>query len=405
MGFSVFTEVLMEKLGLSRVALSTAYCVGTVASGLTLPALGRLLDHWGARRMVVASALVTGAVLFYLSQVARITAGVASVLPDAWRMGVAFAAICLGFYLIRASAQGVLTMTCRNAMGKWFDVRRGLAVSISGLAISFGFSVAPKLLDELIKRFEYDGAWLLLGILSIAVMAPFGWLILRDNPEEAGLQMDGPNPPIPKKENPDMRIVREYPRRDALRTYSFWVFNLSFSFFALYSTAFTFHIVSLGKEFGFSKDFIITLFVPMATVSVGTNLVFGAINARTRLKFLLFLMNLGAVVGAIGLLYLNSPIGVPAYVAGNGICGGAFSCLTSIVWPRFFGRRWLGAIAGVGMSSMVIASGLGPIMFGAAAQVTGSYHFILLVSVSVPAVLAVLSLWADNPQRTLQAPE
>ena len=37
MGFTVFTDVLMEELGLSRVELSLAYCLGTVTSGLTLP--------------------------------------------------------------------------------------------------------------------------------------------------------------------------------------------------------------------------------------------------------------------------------------------------------------------------------------------------------------------------------
>ena len=67
MGFSVFTDVLIEELGLSRVQLSLAYCLGTVASGLTLPWLGRVLDRWGERRMAVASVLATGLVLFYLA--------------------------------------------------------------------------------------------------------------------------------------------------------------------------------------------------------------------------------------------------------------------------------------------------------------------------------------------------
>ena len=67
MGFSVFTDVLLSELGLSRVQLSLAYCLGTVASGLTLPWLGRVLDRWGARRMAVASVLATGRVLFYLA--------------------------------------------------------------------------------------------------------------------------------------------------------------------------------------------------------------------------------------------------------------------------------------------------------------------------------------------------
>ena len=47
MGFSVFTDILIKELGLSRVELSLAYCLGTVASGFSLPWMGRVLDRWG----------------------------------------------------------------------------------------------------------------------------------------------------------------------------------------------------------------------------------------------------------------------------------------------------------------------------------------------------------------------
>ena len=40
MGFSVFTDVLIKELGLTRVQLSTAYCIGTVISGLSFPFFG-----------------------------------------------------------------------------------------------------------------------------------------------------------------------------------------------------------------------------------------------------------------------------------------------------------------------------------------------------------------------------
>ena len=63
MGFSVFTDLLIDELGLTRVQLSAAYCLGTVMSGLTLPSLGRQFDRFGARKMAVASALATGLVL------------------------------------------------------------------------------------------------------------------------------------------------------------------------------------------------------------------------------------------------------------------------------------------------------------------------------------------------------
>ena len=398
MGFSVFTDVLIEELGLSRVQLSLAYCLGTVASGLTLPWLGRVLDRWGERRMAVASVLATGLVLFYLANCNVISQSLGQALPAA---ATAFIVIGLGFYMIRAAAQGVLSMTCRNAIGKWFDHRRGLALAISGVLVSFSYSFAPRGLDWLIDRYGYDGAWLRMGVVTIVIMGPIAWLLFRDTPEEAGLEMDGGKVASAAAANPDMQIHREFTRGEALRDYSFWVFNLTFSFYGLYATAFTFHILSLASEYQFADERILSLFVPIAATSVLTNLVFGAINARLRLKWLLLVMNIGCLSATLGMLFLDKPGGVSAYVIGNGIASGGFVSLTGIVFPRFYGRLHLGAISGVNMSAMVIASGLGPLAFGLCQQFSGSYRGILVASVFVPTLLALLSLKADNPQRKL----
>ena len=398
MGFSVFTDVLIEELGLSRVQLSLAYCLGTVASGLTLPWLGRVLDRWGERRMAVASVLATGLVLFYLANCGVISQALGQALPAA---AAAFIVIGLGFYMIRAAAQGVLSMTCRNAIGKWFDHRRGLALAISGVLVSFSYSFAPRGLDWLIDRYGYDGAWLRMGVVTIVIMGPIAWLLFRDTPEEAGLEMDGGKVASAAAANPDMQIHREFTRGEALRDYSFWVFNLTFSFYGLYATAFTFHILSLASEYQFADERILSLFVPIAATSVLTNLVFGAINARLRLKWLLLVMNIGCLSATLGMLFLDKPGGVSAYVIGNGIASGGFVSLTGIVFPRFYGRLHLGAISGVNMSAMVIASGLGPLAFGLCQQFSGSYRGILVASVFVPTLLALLSLRADNPQRKL----
>lgn len=407
MGFSVFTEILMEELGLSRVQLSSAYFVGTVASGLTLPLCGRLLDRWGARKMVVASAVVTGLILFYLSRVAWLSQTIGAWLPAAAGWIVSFVAITIGFYVVRLSAQGVLTMSSRNAISKWFDYKRGIAMGVSGLVVSFAFSLAPKMLDLLITRFGYQGAWVLLGVLSIFVMGAIGWLLIRDNPEECGMRMDGlseeqSKSAADKQKNPDMIIKREFNRAEALATGAFWVFSLSVSWYGLYSTAFTFHIVSLAAEFGRTKEFILTLFIPIALIGVVTNLVFGAVNPIVRLKLLLVIMNVAAVLASVGLLKIDQTWGAGAFVVGNGIVGGAFSNLTGVVFARFFGRMHLGAITGVNMAAMVIASGIGPLLFGMFQQWLGSYYEILLACVFVPAVFAVFSwILGDNPQRKL----
>lgn len=396
MGFAVFTEILIEQLGLSRVQLSTAYFIGTVVSGFTLPYLGRVFDRVGARRMVVYSSCATALVLFYLSQSRRLLDAV----PFIERTVAAFIIITLGFYLIRASAQGVLTMSARNAIGKWFDRRRGIALAISGVAVSFSFSYAPQGLKWMIGRFGWSGAWIALGVLTLGVMATLGWLFIRDNPEECGMRMDGPSAPGDGgRQNADAVVHRDYTRAEALRTWPFWAFNLAFAFWSMFGTAATFHIESIGAANGYSKDEIIGYFVPMAFISVFTNLFCGWASTYTRMKYLLLLMNLAALAGVWGVIRLDTEPGLVFYITGFGVSGGCFAALSGIVWPRFFGRVSLGAISGIGMSSMVIASAIGPLVFSLSEKFSGSYDLALWISGAFPALLLVGSWWADNPQR------
>ena len=401
MGFSVFTDVLIRELELTRVQLSLAYCLGTVASGMTLPWLGSMFDRLGARRMIVFASIATGLTLYYLSFSRFLLQSISSLFPAASRVVIAFCLITLGFYLIRAAAQGVLTMSSRNAVGKWFEKRRGLVFGINGAITAFAFSFAPRGLDFLRENLGWQGAWILLGTLSIFVMAVLGWLFIRDNPEECGLEMDGGWEPKVKpghKPHIDTITRRDYTRKEALSTGSFWIFNLSFSFFALFSTAFTFHIMSIGGENGWGREAITGLFVPMAVLSVLANLVVGWLSARSHIKYSLVGMNLAALAGVIGTIYLTTKVGTLAFVIGNGFCGGAFTALVGISIPRFFGRQHLGAISGLTMSSMVAASGMGPIVFSLSLSMTKSYTPILWVCALLPLLLAVTAFWANNPQ-------
>ena len=403
MGFSVFTDVLIKELGLTRVQLSTAYCIGTVISGLSLPFFGRLYDRLGARRMIVYSSFATGLVLLYLSQVKKILVSLDGVLAISSTM-IAFTTITLGFFMIRASAQGILTMTGRNAIGKWFDHHRGKAFALSGVVTAFSFSYAPRALKWTSDQFGWSGAWALLGILTISVMAGLGWLLFRDNPEECGLLMDGKRSELKlKKMHKDAIAHTDYRLSKALRTWPFWAFNFSFTFISLYTTAVTFHVISIGSTHGRDSLEVIGYFVPMAFVSVISNMLMGLISSQTRLKYLLAIMNAAIFFSVIGVIYLDTKSGVLFYIIGNGIAGGGFACLSGIVWPRFFGRKWLGSISGVGMSSMVIGSGIGPLLFGAFFAMTGNYLSVLWICSIIPALLFFGCAWADNPQSKIKS--
>ena len=398
-GVSVFTDHLLVATGLSRLTLSNAYLVGTLTSGLLLPFGGLLLDRLGARIMVLIASTWLALTLCYLSISDRIAALIANQLPWVSSSAIALVLLTLGFTSLRFSGQGMLTMTSRNTLGKWFDQRRGFASGLSGVFVSFGFSAAPLLLSLGIGAAGWRGAWLSLGLVVGIVMGGIGWIFLRDNPEECGLQMDGAViVPPPQASHSFRPAQREFTRGEALQTLAFWAPTLVLSTQALVFTGITFHIVDVGAAAGLAETQAVSLFLPMAVVSTGVGYLMGLASDRLNLKSLYLLMMTAQVAAFVGMANIGLELFWAIATLGWGVSGGCFGTLSTVTLPRFFGRVHLGAISGVQMMSMVIASALGPSLLAVFKQQVGSYQPALYLCCGLPLIAFVLILISRNPQ-------
>jgi len=393
MGVGVFTEDLIEALGLSRTQLSTSYALGTIASSFLLPYAGTLLDRFGGRIMAVIASLGTGGSLVLLAVSDRI-AGVLSVAGFAF-----FVSFCC-FLGLRFFGQGALSMVPRVMIGRWFNHRRGLATAISSVFVSFGFNGSPQLINWLIQTLGWRAAALIMAAAVGLGMSFIGWLLFRDNPEECGLAMDGVDDPAWHAKMiarvPETR--HEFTRAEALRTPGFWVFNAAVASQGLIVTALTFHVASMGAEMGMSRSEAFSIFLPMSFFGVAATFLGGWTSDRMRLKYLLYVMMAMQALGTAGLLSFHEPVGRALLTVGYGTAGGLFAILITVVWPRFYGRKHLGAISGANMSIMVFASALGPVFFSTMRGWTGSYTEVILICWLMPLIILVSGLWADNPQ-------
>ena len=79
-----------------------------------------------------------------------------------------------------------------------------------------------------------------------------------------------------------------------------------------------------------------------------------------------------------------------------------FIALTTVVIPRYFGRRHLGAISGLNMAIMVFASAIGPVLFSCIHSITGSYHVVVFGCLIFLFTNLIAGLKAHNPQRKIK---
>ena len=152
MGVGVFTEYLINRTGLDRLEISLAYMAGTIISSFIVPYAGQILDKLGARMMIVVSGLGLGVALLLLAGFGEWNQYIFGLFP--WFSVTVQATIIMIFIflLLRQFGQGIMTMTSRNMLSKWFETRRGLVSGISGIIVSFGFSIAPRVMNDLIKH-------------------------------------------------------------------------------------------------------------------------------------------------------------------------------------------------------------------------------------------------------------
>ncbi len=405
-GVSVFTDRLIEATGLSRLALSNAYLVGTLTSGCLLPFGGKLLDRLGARRVVVLASVGLGLTLCYLTVCDRLSLLFATFLPFS-SPPIAAVLLVLGFVSLRFCGQGMLTMTSRTMLGKWFERNRGRVSGIEGIFVAFGFSIAPKFFSWAIALVGWRATWLTLAAIVGLGMSTIGWLLFRDNPEVCGLQMDGDSAPFSEEsqdEDPHSTAQPEpvnkmwgVTRSQAIKTLAFWAVTLAFAAQALSITGITFHIVSIGAESGIAEADMVNIFVPIALVSTVVGFVVGLVCDRVRLQFIFMFMMVAQAMGIAAIANLDIAWMIVPATIGLGISGGCFGTLTTVVLPRFFGRAHLGAISGVQMMMVVIASAIGPSLLANVEAVTGSYTGALYGCCLFAPVVITLMVFVRSP--------
>ncbi|QQR92055.1 MAG: MFS transporter [Myxococcales bacterium] len=400
MGVSVFTDPLLRATKLSRLQLSNAYLLGTILSGILLPWGGSALDRYGARLTATLSTFVLGLTLVVLSRIDRIAAFLGSVHAFFANQAFATGLLVVAFLCLRFSGQGMLTMTCRTTIGKWFDKRRGLVAGITGVVVSFGFASAPLFLNKWVTAHGWRSTWVEMAMVVAFGMGTLAWLLLRDSPEELGLQMDGQKTSL--TENTSQKLVREveqpeYTRAQALRTIVFWALTYAVALQGLVITGFTFHIVDIGADAGLDAHQAVAIFLPMAAVSTLMNLTTGYLSDRVRIRYLLMALAAFQCIGALGVTHFASFAGRAFCVLGFGAGGGMFTILTTVALPRFFGRKHLGAISGLQMMCIVIGSALGPSMFALARQLSGHYTPALLLCAALPLGHFILALLSNPP--------
>jgi MFS family permease len=381
---SVFIDPIISELGWSRTLVSSLYTAGSLTAGVVVIFVGRLLDRYGARIMLLAVGVLFGLAALWMSTVDHPVK------------------LYVGFAALRTLGQGSLGLITSILIALWFVRLRGRAMAIGGIGEAIGMATFPIMAHALISHTGWRNAWVVLALAIWVALVPIV-LLVRRSPESVGLLPDG-KPAQQLKEQAlgtQAGTAQEvnFSLSEALRTRAFWLLLFASSAMPLIGTGLSFHQISLLTDKGIQTGVATAVFGIIGPSQLLGTFIAGFMADRFPNRYLLVA---GQVLLGMAMLWtflITSAWQAFTYGAILGLSMGFIMNVTAVIWPNYYGRLHLGSVRGVSMAGMVAFAALGPLPFGLVYDITGDYSLAILVLLALPVSCAVAALLALPPKK------
>jgi MFS family permease len=364
--FGLFLLPLSSEFGWPRSSISFVLLIVAVAGALGYPIVGRLIDRYGARKVILP-----GIVAFAAS-----VAGVALI-------GGSRAELYLAYAFVGVAGTIPSGVTFTKVIAGWFDRNRGLFLGIvGGLGNGVGAALSPLFAHALIAAHGWRVGYLGLGAVILALGFPVLFFLLHDPPSSASRSADD------RAAQTDGMTLQQ-----ARAGSTFWLILVAIALGAGCMTAVFAHVVPMLIDRGIAADRATLVLITFSMVTAAWQIAVGFLLDRVPRPWIATPFYLAALVGLIVFATSStfSQLIFAAALMGLGL-GTEFGVLPYFL-SRYFGVRHYGAISGAVYGVIVLTQGVTPFLMDLVFDHTGSYRAAIVAIGAGLAAGAVLILW------------
>ncbi len=377
---TVFVVPMSQEFGWNRTEVAGATSLGAVLGAGLAPFTGRAVDRFGARVALVAGGLIVVAGCLYLAG------------------AQALAGFYVAFTAVRIADQGLIQVSAAVTAGKWFARYRGRATGLVMLGNAGGVIVMAPLVQLVISAWDWRAAWVMLAGVMLVVGALPALLLVRRQPEDLGLRVDGDGTSSLTTGSEGPSASPDVGLGTIIRTPSFWLILVSLFLVATATSGIGLHLVPHLTQQGLSAGAAVAAISVMSISGALAALACGLLAERSSPKLLLVLAYL---LGAASMWVLMGADNLPEtylFAVLQGIVGAGINTLAPILWAGYYGRGSLGSIFGVSRAAQVVGFAVGPLASAVVYDRTGSYQGAFLALAAVAVVAAILLVTARRPR-------
>lgn len=361
--FTVFLTPMQAELGWSRSALTGAFSLALLLSGVAGLLVGRWLDRHGPHALMTIGSCVAVALVLAWSQTRNVVV----------------------FYLIWAAIGVVMAAVLYEpafwVVARHFTRQRGRALTVLTFIAGFASVIFVPLAGALVLAQGWRAALVTLAVILAVGTIPAHALILRER---------NPTPSPSPTERGEIGMAQSKGGA-ALRSRAFWGIAAAFFLITLSTSALAVHLVPLLQGRGYSQTFATTTVGVYALMALPGRLIFTPLGDRIHRNWVVASIFFVHALGMLALLLAPGMLGIVGYVVLSGAGFGAIMPARASLVAEVYGAAHYGQINSVVAFVSLVARSIGPIGMSLIYEFAGGYP-VALTGLVATALLAMAAL-------------
>jgi MFS family permease len=358
--FAVFVKPLGAQFGWNREAVSLGFGLAAMTVGLCSPLLGRLIDRFGPRRIILPCITVFGCAI----------ASLGLLRSGLWQ----FYLTCI---VIGIVGNGAAHLAYARSISTWFQQRLGTAVAFVMVGAGLGAMILPVVAQTIVSRSGWRAAYVSLGCISLLLGLPLSWRYIADR---------GPE----KSSSPTAHAGLTW--QEGTRSLAFWIIVAVLFVSSISMNGAITHLSALLTDRGITPGDAALCASVLGGSSVFGRIAVGWLLDRFFGARVALVVSLVTAAGIFMLARANTFTAGTFAAALIGVGAGGEAAITPYLLTRYFGLRAFSTLYGFTWTFYAAAGAAGPVILGRAFDATGSYASLLIVLAGALTLAAAMNL-------------
>ncbi len=352
----LFNPSIRDELNITHGQFGTIYAGATICSSLVLVWFGKKIDEM---RIFNYSLIVIGFLFF-------------SSLFFSFINSIYFLVVAI--FLMRFSGQGLMSHTSSTTISRYFNRRRGKALSGIWFGLSFAEFFLPILIIFLLSIFSWRIIWQFISIIIITILPIVVFYTIKN------LDIESREKNIFDNKN-KFRDIRNWRRSEVLKDFKFYIISLNMLAMPWIVTGVFIYQSFIAESKLWGSYIIPQSFMIYSATSIFTLIASGFLVDKFTSRKLIPLMNLPLLFGLIVLYFLDQSYSAYLFFGLMGVSNGLANVLGSSTWAEIYGVRYLGSIKALTTAFMVFSTAFGTALFGLLIDKGYTIEHIALISI------------------------